>query len=142
MTHVTEQHLILFIEVWILLLIAKIFIQHQQIEVYKSDPHVGRSKVIWWIVNGMASILHGAHIMTIEAWIKYFVIVGFQITSHMVFFGPGLNLSRRKPYFYLGLNSGWFDEFFVVRPRLYKVFYFLCIVGMIYSIHLLNQMFR
>lgn len=139
---ITQEHLISLIVLWVALVFLKAFTHHYIIEIEKTDPHIGRSKFMWWGITGIASILHATLFDPLEDWPKIFSIFAFQFLVHMVIFAPTLNRLRKMRFFYLGLNSGWFDKYFVTRPTTYKLIYFLFCILAIGSIYLLHENFN
>src|SRR5687768_6887774 len=102
---ITEMHLIANIALWIVLVMFKSSIQAVQIEVFKSDPHVGMSKSFWYGATLTMSVFHAILFdFKVEDWPRYFVILFFQVMWHMIIFGPLQNKLRKKGYFYLGLK--------------------------------------
>src|SRR5687768_12414559 len=111
----TQEHLITAIAAWWLVVALKSFIHKEIIVTHKIDPHKnGRVKVLNWILTGMASIVH-ALTFDLQDMKYYFVVLFFQVMWHKVIFAPLLNKLRQKTYFYLGLESGGFDKYFVFR---------------------------
>lgn len=135
----TEEYFILFIVSWLMAVALKSFAHFYIIEIERTDPHKdAQTRIQNWLFTGMASILHGVAWDVQFMW-EYGFIVLFQTLSHMVMFGPGLNMLRKDPYFYLGKGSGWFDEFFVTRPVTYRVVYFMFCILTVYSVILLRK---
>ena len=139
----TEKHFITAIVGYLVLVVLKAYV-HVDLFDRGIDPHVGKHKVLGYILNSMAVLIHwmAFPIMSEEDLPKVLVILLFQFTWHQAIFAPTQNKIRGLSYFYLGKNSGGFDKYFVERPTLYKVFYCVYCILAVISIWLLNIVFR
>lgn len=142
MRYITEEHLISAIVVWLLFVSLKAFAHFYIIQIEKIDPHKSaQTKIQNWIFTGMASGCD-AVLFNLETAPEFFTILFFQVMWHQVMFAPMLNKLRKLGFFYLGLESGGFDEYFVKRPSQHRILYVVYCTLAIVSIYLLNIIFR
>lgn len=127
---ITKEYIISLLFVWILLVVIQSFVHFYLIEVKHSKPFY----LLWWIIRGIASILHGVAFDVLNMQ-EFWPILSFQLLSHFVVFGPLLNILR-KPFvpkmhfWYTGEHSGWTDAIFnKLNLTLYKCIYFACAAG-------------
>lgn len=120
------EFMILALFVWILFILSVARIHYGIIEIKHTRPNY----MMWFVVKVIAVILHATWVNIIhpfdpEDFNTIFKLVTFYTLSWITIFSPVLNALRHKDFWYLGLESGWIDSFFIRHPKLYRMIYLL-----------------
>lgn len=108
--------------VWVAFIVLEMLRNYIIIE----EMHTRPNYLVSFILRGMISIFHGV-LFDCQDILQYGVLLLFQCTSFFVVFGPLLNKARGKEFWYLGEDSGWLDDLFMMIPYAYRFVYFTCL---------------
>lgn len=86
------------------------------------------------IARGFAFILWGVFIIDFQYDIFYLNYFIFAITSFWLLFDLGINVTRKKHPLYIGMHSGWIDQFGFRHQGIYYLAKVIALVWLVFSI--------
>lgn len=115
----SDKIVTLFQVIWWLFIIVEAYRNHYIIVIDKERPNY----LVSFILRGIAAILTGIILdPQLKSW-EGVVIIIYLVSTFWVLFNPLLNKLRKLDFWYLGMNSGPIDRFFLKYPKLHRRVY-------------------
>lgn len=116
--------------IWVLYIGFDVWVNHRIIEINQARPNY----LLLNIMRGGAFILYGAYMWDFQYEIWYFNILVYCTTSFWVLFDLVLNVLRGKHPLYIGMHSGWIDQFGFRHQGIYYLAKVIALVWLVFSV--------
>lgn len=122
---------------WFLFILLEVLRNYVIIEKRRIRPNYGGSFCLRAFFGAVCLIIANPDFDPLVNGREYWPFVVFECTSFWLLFDPLLNLSRKKPLWYKGKNSGWLDK---LPVGVYWSLKILALIGSIFAISNLTKL--